>query len=475
MAEAVRRESVPGRGVAWGVALGLVCAASIFAEDWRWRVGLFALLGTATVSVWVLRRAGAWVTAFSVATLLLPPLPLALGDSGPQPALLFAALGLFSGLLRFREWRLRADGLTLPALALGAALLGSSAMALIAAGPAGAAGSLMRVGLFGIALYALLDLRHGPAGRDHDDPEPWLRAIFAAALAAAAFACLDFYFQWPTPAGFGEQFVWQTSVVLRRAQGLFYEAGQFGAFCSFFLTGTALLAFHPALRRRLGPTWLWPALALTLAAGLVFSFSRSAMLNALAALGAAAWLHRREVRRAAGIAVAGALVAAGVVYSVTPEFSMTYVARFKATLAGSLSDPAGVLGQRLESWRALLDFASSHPAWLAFGVGFKTLPYTDVAGLSITPDNMFLSLLIETGVAGLLATTWLLAALFTVSLRAARSPNETARFLGAWALCFWTGALVQMFWVDLLTFWRAMPLYLGVAALADRLADREEA
>lgn len=474
MAEAVRRGSVHGREAAWGVALGLTCAASIFAEDWRWRVGLFATLGTAAAGVWTLRRPGAWLFAFSVATLLLPPLPGDLGNAGPHPALLFAGLGLASGVARWREWRFEAGGLAPPALAFGAALAVSSAMALTASGPAGAAESAMRVGLFGIALFALLDIRYGPAGRDLDDPLPWLRTLLWAALGSGVFACLDFYFQWPTPAGYGEQFVWLTSEALRRAQGLFYEAGQFGAFCAFFLTGAALLAGHPGLRQRLGPRWLTPALATALVVGLIASFSRSSMLNLAAALAAATALWPGWVRRRGAQAVGAALAAGLIVWAAAPELASSYVERFAATLAVAASDPARVLGDRLEAWRQLFDFAGSNPQYLVFGVGYKTLPYTDVAGGPVTPDNMFLSLLVETGVVGLLAATWFLGTLLTVSLRAARSADGTARFLGAWAFCFWIGALVQMLLVDLLTFWRAMPLYVGVAALADRLAAREE-
>ena len=43
-------------------------------------------------------------------------------------------------------------------------------------------------------------------------------------LVSGLFACLDFYFQFPAPARFAEQFVWLPGGVYRRAQGLFYEA-----------------------------------------------------------------------------------------------------------------------------------------------------------------------------------------------------------------------------------------------------------
>ena len=49
-----------------------------------------------------------------------------------------------------------------------------------------------------------------------------------SAIGSALFACVDFYFQFPAPAGYGPQFVWLDSGVYRRAQGFFYEASTLG-------------------------------------------------------------------------------------------------------------------------------------------------------------------------------------------------------------------------------------------------------
>jgi hypothetical protein len=35
-------------------------------------------------------------------------------------------------------------------------------------------------------------------------------------------------------------------------------------------------------------------------------------------------------------------------------------------------------------------------------------------------------------------------------------------------LCFWAGQIVQMFSADLLTYWRVLPVYMCVLALAVR-------
>ena len=62
-----------------------------------------------------------------------------------------------------------------------------------------------------------------------------LRGLFFIGRAAALFACIDFYFQFAAPAGYGAQFIWLETGVFRRAQGLFYEASTLGNFCAFFL------------------------------------------------------------------------------------------------------------------------------------------------------------------------------------------------------------------------------------------------
>jgi hypothetical protein len=47
-----------------------------------------------------------------------------------------------------------------------------------------------------------------------------------------------------------------------------------------------------------------------------------------------------------------------------------------------------------------------------------------------------------------------------------------ASFFGALIFCFWIGQLFQMFLTDTLTYWRVLPLYFAVLALAVREVDR---
>src|SRR5690349_16219053 len=80
------------------------------------------------IAWWTLARPTRWIIACFAAALLLPPLPIPIGDAGPHPCLLFAALGLFF----IPTLRIRLNALT----ALFAVLLASVALAAIHSGPA---------------------------------------------------------------------------------------------------------------------------------------------------------------------------------------------------------------------------------------------------------------------------------------------------------------------------------------------------
>jgi hypothetical protein len=51
---------------------------------------------------------------------------------------------------------------------------------------------------------------------------------------------------------------------------------------------------------------------------------------------------------------------------------------------------------------------------------------------------------------------------------AARDSDPKKSFYGAWIFCFWLAESVQMLSADLLTFWRVLPVYFWVLAMAVR-------
>ena len=454
-----------GEGGLWlaSLALGGWAAAIAVAPAFAAKAILAAPAILLPLVLWTLHRPARWIAAFFASALLLPPLPIPIGDSGPHPCLLFAALGLFAGMLWMAEWSVPATSLNGAFLALSGVLLASVASAALNSGWEAAAGSLARVALFGISVYIFFYTAHGPA----DAPMP-LSFLYWVAAGSALFACVDFYYQFPAPAGYGAQFVWLDSGVFRRAQGLFYEASTLGNFCAFFLVMIAVALARPRAASPLPRKALLAGGALFFAA-LVLSYSRASLLNVVVALGVLAWTNRRRMRlpRVASI-VASVAAAVFLIWKIFPAFADLYWMRLSASTEYFFTATEGILSGRVASWRLLVNWVSQHPWQTLIGIGYRTLPNSEYVGGPVIADNMYLSLLVETGVAGLAAFLWLNAAILRTASRASRSADSRASFFGTWMLCFWAGEMVQMLSGDLLTFWRVLPLYFWALAVAVR-------
>src|SRR5579871_3546887 len=223
--------------------LGVWAAAIAVAPSLALKFALAAPAMLLPLSIWALEAPARWISCFFAAALLLPPLPIPWGDTGPHPSLWFAAVGLMAGVFGLARWKIPLAGLSSPLLALLVVFLASLAPAAFYSGAVVAADSLVRVGLFAISVYVFFFTAHGPG--TGSDPWAAIRTLFWIALLSALFACVDFYFQFPAPAGYGAQFVWLDSGVYRRAQGLFYEASTLGNFCAFFLVMIAVSVARP--------------------------------------------------------------------------------------------------------------------------------------------------------------------------------------------------------------------------------------
>jgi O-antigen ligase len=421
----------------------------------------------------MLRDAQRWVLIFLCAALALPPLPVRLGDSGPHVAVAIAAIGLLAGIARGGEWtgRLAAIELALPAHAV--VLLLSLAPAALYSGPEIALASLARVLLFCISIYVYFYAAHGPVSGPAANLE-WRRALrwlFAAATASAAFACIDFYFQFPAPAGFGAQYVWLASGVYRRAQGVFYEASTLGNVCASFLVLIAV-----CLARRSESPIPRPALlagGAALFAAMMLSFSRASLVNMAIALAILLWLERRRIAWARIAMALGVAASAGLaaMYWFAPQILEFYFARLQWSAELLAGGNTRALSGRIESWSYLAAFLAEHPWHVLLGVGYKTLPYTDVAGMPVVADNAYLSALVETGIAGLGAMLVASIAMLKLAWRAMRTGTGPAQLFGTWMLCFWAGQMVQMMSGDLLTYWRVLPVYFWALGMAVRYSS----
>ena len=448
------------------VLLGAYAAAVALAPKSAISLLLAAPLAAIPLAWWAMLNHARWLPLFFIAALLLPPLPLGLGNSGPHPSVMFALLGLLAGLLSWREWRVRPGPLNRALGIFFLILLASVAEAAFYSGARVAVGSLTRVLLFGISVYVFFFAAYGP---NSGYALRHVRLLYWAAVIAALFACVDFYFQFPAPAGFGEQFIWLRSGVFRRAQGLFYEASTLGNFCAFFLVMITAALFVPRGESPVSRRALLPG-GIIFAAALALSYSRGSLLNALVALTALAWLHRDRVRWGRVLPIAAGALATSILAlrALLPAFTGAYFMRVATSVQYAFAETEGLLSGRVASWRAVLGFLAQHPWHALFGIGYKTLPYSDYLGRTVITDNMYLSLLAETGIVGLAGLFWLCIEILRAARRAAVSPDPRRRFFGSWIFAFWAGQMVQMLTGDLLTYWRVMPLYLWVLAAAVR-------
>ncbi len=457
------------REFAIGGVLGLYAVAIALAPNVSTKALLCAPLLAVPLGWRLLTTSTAWLALFFLCALLAPPLPIALGDSGPHVALLVAGAGLFIGVLRLAEWRLRADSLSVSLLILWTIFACSVSWAALYSGLAIAAGSLARVLLFGISIYVFLYVRDGPARLSEASGFRFLRWLFWITVCSALFACVDFYFQFPAPAGYEPQFIWVASGVFRRAQGVFYEASTLGNLCAFFLEMIAVALFRPRAARPMSRFELLAG-GISLAAALVLSFSRASLINLGVALAVLLWLNRDRIRwRRLSISLLAVAAGAGaILLAAFPAFANMAWLRFFTTFQFFLESPNAVLSGRIRSWEVLLSFLAANPWHAIVGVGYKTLPYSDFIGTTAIGDNTYLTLLAETGILGLAAVIALNCAILVHAYRSARSTSQLRSFCGAWMLCFWAGQVVQMFSADLLTYWRVLPVYFFVLALAAR-------
>jgi O-antigen ligase len=418
--------------------------------------------------LWILQNASRWLWCFFFAALLLPPLPFAYGDSGPHAGAALAFLGLVGGVLRVRDWRISRNllGFAMPLFFL--VLLCSSALAVFYSGLSVAAGSLVRVLLFGISVYVFFYSAHGPGASMPEDNLSIARWLYSFGVLSAAFACVDFYYQFPAPAGYGPQFIWLDSGIYRRAQGVFYEASTLGNVCAFFLIMIAVTMLRRQRERALSRLALWLG-APVLCAALILSYSRGSLLNLGVALAALLYLERARIRIGRLLAIAVSCLAAGALaaWLLLPEVTWNYWLRLSHSQF-FFSQPASVLSGRLANWQAIAAFLAAHPWHAILGIGYKTLPYSDFIGQAIIADNMYLSLLVETGIVGLAAFLLLNFAMLRAAWQASQRNDSRVSFFGSWIFCFWIGQLFQMLSGDLLTYWRVLPLYFWVLAMATR-------
>ena len=194
------------------------------------------------------------------------------------------------------------------------------------------------------------------------------------------------------------------SGVYRRAQGLFYEASTLGNFCAFFLVMIMVAPLRPRAESPVSRKGLLAGGAVFFAA-LVLSYSRSSLINIAVACAVLVWHNRKRVPLAKVVVVLAIATSAGALltWKICPSFAEMYWMRLSGTAGGRFSETAGVLSGRVETWHLLTAWIQANPWQAFFGIGYKTLPYSDYLGSTLVADNNYLSVLVETGVLGIAA------------------------------------------------------------------------
>ncbi len=433
-------------------------------------VGALLLIWFAAVSI---RRPLVFVVVFLVVLIVLPPFfPSRFGQTPIYVSTFLVPVGLAVMVARLPDFRLQLDPV---AKGLGIFLAGtglSLPFAYWLSGVEVGSASTFRWLLVAQAAMVYLLVRGGAPIREGPAERWLLRILLTAAAVSALYGIVDFYWPIPIPHPAADQYIWLGSGVLRRAQGVVYEASSFANLCGFFLLLVSA-AFLTGQERVVGLARPWLVFLIPLLSLAVFvSFSRSSWGNVAAGLVAFAVISRKARFSRAAILMLMLAIPLGGLWYYTPELWNYLINARLGYLAQIFSDPNLASSGRSETWTRVLAIIGDHPQYLLFGVGYKTLPYTRLFHEEIITDNGYLSLLLETGIAGCGSFLLLSAAILRTFHQLARRSDGALRFWSALLFSFWCGELVQMLAADAHTYWRNMVLFFALMAFTLNRAER---
>jgi O-antigen ligase len=309
---------------------------------------------------------------------------------------LFELLILISSLLFFayklrRKKAIKVGYISYYALILGWWFLVLFSLAYHGVTPSYALGITAHSGVF-ILLYFLIVNRIAP-----------VRTLIIALVATMSLQSGLAIFQFLSQSSLGLSFLGEPNLSLNaanlakmniggaeliRAYGTLPHPNVLGGFLSLSMIGTFVLSIKTR--------WLKPTLLLLQFFGLLFSFSRSALTSLTMALVLMAVLYRKDIKLKSKTLINGAI------FFVIIELVAVVWLRFN-----ELSQSAGI---RLQGFKDAVTMFDTHP----LGVGFQsyTLNLDLVSNIALMPweyqpvHNIYLLMLAELGVFGLLLGTW---------------------------------------------------------------------
>jgi len=470
-------ESRPGAAMWVALAPAAICAgwiASILAAS----PILVALAACAFLMALFAAASIRWpllfVVAFLVVLIVLPPFFFSrFGETPIYVSTFLVPIGVAVVITRLPDFRLRlgpvAKGLGLFLFATGLSLPFAYWFSGVEVGNA----SAFRWLLLAQAAMIYLLVRGG-APAEEGRAERWLfRILLLAATLSAAYGIVDFYWPIPLPHPSADQYIWLGSGVLRRAQGVIYEASSFANLCGFFLLIVSA-AFLTRQERVVGLARIWALLLIPILSLAVFvSFSRSSWGNVAVGMLAFAVLSGKARLSRGAVLLLMLAIPLGALWFYTPELWDYLVNARLANLAQIFTDPSLASSGRSDTWARVLDIIGDHPQYLLFGVGYKTLPYTRLFHEEIITDNGYLSLLLETGVVGFGSMLFLSGAILKTFYKLVRRSDGALRFWSTLLFSFWCGEMVQMLAADAHTYWRNMVLFFAMMAFTLNRAERQ--
>jgi O-antigen ligase len=468
--------------------------ARLWTWDWRWGavillavlIGLSASAMAGNPAFWIglaglvlyglllresIRNPMVFVFSFLAVLILLPPFFFRrTGENPVFVSTLLVPVGLALLVVRWQSWSRRLDsigkGLLMFLVGIGLSL----PFAFVLSGDKIGWESLFRWLMLAQMALVYWIIRTSCSAAECARIIPWL---IVAAVISAAYGIFDFFWPVPIPHPAADQFIWTWSSVIRRAQGVFYESCNFANFCGFFLlmtAGAVLTGRERLLRIRRVYLLLF---IVVLALAVLFAFSRSVWGSLLLSLSVLVLVSGRA-RIGRTLLFAAALgIPLLVVGLWTPEIWNYLVAARIGSFSQILIDPDSVSSGRLSVWARVVSILFDNPQYLVFGVGYKTLPFTRLFHGEIITDNGYLSLLLETGILGLVGFLAFSRSVLGTFLSLARSAQGAAAFWSALLFSLWCGEIVQMLAADAHTYWRNLIVYTALMACTLNMSESE--
>lgn len=411
-----------------------------------------------------MRSVRQWAYVCVATSVIVPPFyPAALSGATPIYVCNFmVAGGCILLLWKIREFRLPADAIGSAALYFLLSLLLSLSFALWVSGPSEALQSLLRFVLILQPFFVYFWIRGFGCLEGQDQLLRFVKFLLWIGVLGAIYGVVDFYYPIPIPHPFADQFIYLDFKHIRRAQGLFYEASSFGNFCAFFLCLAICVLFSRSPRLSLVFRGLAFLASGVFTMAVFLSYSRGSWLAVMVTL---AVFLARQGRFRLRIAVLMTVIFGCflfLVYQFSPDVVANFFTWRLANLAEFWDDPNTATSGRWENWTTLVSFFADRPWLLLFGIGYKTIPTTEIFGRSVIADNGYMSLLFETGVLGLAAFFWLNLAILKTLGRGTSQASPFHRLCQSFLLAFWCGEMVQMLTGDIFTYWRNLTVFFAL-------------